>query len=174
MQVSTKIPENDINNASNDEWNNLINNLRQIDWDSKININTDVDTITNLIINNLEQNVKDNLRKKTNFKDNPKANGEKFKSRSLIPREVHINLTRKSEGHEKLRKVMVLSKYLSHEKKILEADINLKKFYDKRAEKEEKKIFEKSKVDKNVLFDYIKHKNRTKALLDHFMTKIRK
>ena len=98
---STSIPEYEIKNATDDEWDNLIMNLGNIDWEKKININTNVDNIADFLLNNIEDQVKMNLRKKVNFKDKTKSNGEQFRSNILIPREVRIYSRRKTEGHKK-------------------------------------------------------------------------
>ena len=64
---STDIPEYEVNNASEDEWNELISNLGSVDWDDIIDINTNVDTIASIILDKIEKNVKNNLRKKDKF-----------------------------------------------------------------------------------------------------------
>ena len=69
------------------------------------------------------------MREKRSFKVKLKSNGNNFKSKNLIPREVRIQLRRKSEGYKQLRKVKSVTKCLAIKKKVMEAEIKLNKFY---------------------------------------------
>merc|ERR1712240_27200 len=120
---STNIPEYEINGATEEECNNLIQSIGLIDWTSHFNENTDVDDIAKDTIENIELEVNRNMRKKSSFKDKLKSNCDKFKSRNLIPREVRLCLRRKSEGYKKLRKVKTITRCLAIKKKIIDAEV---------------------------------------------------
>ena len=62
----------------------------------------------------------------------------------------------KAKAYKNLKKAKVVSRCLAVKKKIMEAEIKLKEFYDKRVKVEEDKIFNRAKLDKDVLMKYIK------------------
>ena len=128
--ATTTIPEYDIKNASDEEWVNLESELYNINWDYYINENLSMDIMAESLINNIESKVKISLRKKSNFKDKMKSDGKAFKSKNLIPREVRTLLKRKSRAYKNLKKAKVVSRCLSIKNKIINAELELKKFYD--------------------------------------------
>ena len=63
---STNISKLKINDATDEEWNKLIQNRGMIDWDSNFNIDTGVDIIAK-VINNIEKEVKDENERRLNM-----------------------------------------------------------------------------------------------------------
>ena len=56
--------EYDVKEATELEWNSLIEDFAEIDWSSVINIDTNIDKITYILIDKVENNIVKNLKRK--------------------------------------------------------------------------------------------------------------
>lgn len=81
------------------------------------------------------------FRKKSYFKNKLKNDGSEFRSKNMTPREMRTVFKQKSKAYKSFRKAKVLSRCLTVKKKIMEAELKLKEFYDKRVKVEEDKVF---------------------------------
>ena len=109
------------------------------------------------------------MKRKICSKTTKNANGTKFRSSNLIPKEVRDLFKKKARVSKSLKSVKSVNKCVSLRRKILDADIKLKKHYNDRQIKEELDIFERAKSNKNVLFNFIKQKQKSKNLIGPFI-----
>ena len=150
--------------ATNEEWENLQQFLYSQEW-IEILQDKSVDVIADIIINKIEEGVKKCMRLKGVTKNIP----NNFKSNNRIPRNVRSNFKSRNRLSKKLRKSTSGRHCLALRKKILNKELELKKIYEKRIEKVEEDIFAKSKENKQVLFRFIKNKQKIKSSIGPFM-----
>ena len=161
---TTEIRLYELLEATDEEWENLRQFFYSHDW---INILQDksVDEIADIIIKIIEEGVKKCMR----LKGVSKNITNNFRSNNRIPRSVRSNFKSRNRLSKKLRKSTSGRHCLALRRKILNKELELKKFYEKRIEKVEEDIFSKAKENKQVLFRYIKNKQKIKSSIGPFM-----
>ena len=161
-----KYQEFNLMGSSEQDWNLLNQEYYNADWDNildnvYINDPYTIDVAANKIVNTIEECVSKVMKHNTRDKPKYNANGIKFKSNNMIPKEVRSLLKRKYRLSKKFRSVRTINRCSSIRNKLLNVDILLKNHYSNKQIKEELDIFEKAKNNKNVLYQYIKRKQNT-------------
>ena len=109
------------------------------------------------------------MRKILYDKTSKNAKGDTFKSSNLIPKDVRTLFKRKGKLSKAYRKVKTINRCASIMRKLLEIDIKLKNHYKNKLLTNEMKVFDKAKQKKNVLFNYIKKKQKTSKNIGPFI-----
>ena len=125
------------------------------------------DEAFNFIVDKIEEGVIQFMSKKGD-KIHKNAEGKNFKSNNHIPRIVRSLFKKKRRDSKLLRKAKTLSRCIEIRKRILKSELELKEFYQGWSKSKEDAIIEKSKVNKNILFRYIKKMNKTKKKVGPF------
>ena len=89
----------------------------------------------------------------------------------MIPREVRNLFRAKRKASKALKVVKSVKRCLALRKRIASIDFDLKKSYENRKRAKENEIFEKSKSNINVLYGYIKKKQKKKCRIGPFLNK---
>ena len=149
--------------ASINDLNKVREHLRNIDWINKLEDNNPIQN-TDFFIGELENAVKNNIKKNSD-KPTSNNNGNHFKSNNFIPRPVRSLYKSKARHTKQLRKAKCLNRVLSIRNKIIKAELELSNLYNNWKQSKEKEIFEDSKINKQILYRYIKSKQSTKTTI---------
>ena len=165
---STEISNYNLMDATSNEWENLNNHLFNIDWEEVFRDDC-IENICDVIIKHIENGVMTYMRPMVCNKPTHKSDGTKFKSKNIIPKFIRTLFKRKSKLSKSYRKVKTVNRCTSLRRKILEIDMQLKNHYESKKLQEEMKLFEKAKSNKNILFNYIKQKQRKNCKIGPFI-----
>lgn len=166
---STEIMRYALLDASEDDWSDLNNYFNEIDRDNIICDVNDIDKVCDTMINILESGVKQTMKLKEYKKPTTKKDGSNFKSSNIIPRNMPTLFKRKKKLSKAYRTVKSVNRYVYLGRKILEIDIKLKNHYESNLLSDEMKLFEKAKANKNVLYNYIKRKQKSSIKIGPFV-----
>ena len=86
----------------------------------------------------------------------------------MIPREVRSLFKSKAKASKIIRKSTSASRILNVRRKIMSIELQLEQHYKNWKYKKERDIFDKAKINKNVLYAYIKRKEATKNKIGPF------
>ena len=100
-------------------------------------------------------------------KPNKKSDGKLFRSSNMIPRNIRTWFKKKDRLSKSYRKVKTINKYISIRKKLLDIDIQLKNHYESKKLNYEIKLFDKANANNNVLYNYVKRKQKLILRLVH-------
>ena len=97
---STKIIEYNLIDAEDDEWSNLKDEIKDTEWNLIVNKDRDINDIVSDFNSKCEELVMKSMRRKDDMSENRTNNGNDFKSKNKIPRDVR-KLSNKREQHPK-------------------------------------------------------------------------
>ena len=117
----------------------------------------------------MEKSVTDNLRLEQRKNITHNKDGKSFRSKNKIPREIRSLFKSKRRLSKNLRKSTCAEHIKSIRKNILQIKINLKNHYDSKNKKTEDEVFLKSIENKQVLYRYIKKKQKSQMSIGPFM-----
>ena len=125
---STDIPKYQLLEATEEEWSNINECFSNIDWDSLL-LNKDLLYVTDCVIKKLEEGVQGSMKQRFNVKNKVMKNGQPYKSKNLIPREVRNLFRAKSKASKALKVVKSVKRCLSLRKRFASLDYDLKLSY---------------------------------------------
>ena len=165
---TTVIQDYDTLDANEDDWEKVRMELNNNDWNNLLAGKT-TDEIVDIIIAAIEQAVKNNIKPKLKKKVIHNKDGLQFKSKNKIPRNVRSLFKSKRRISSQIRKSSTVSHIVNLRKKIMNIEIELKNHYNNRINKIEDEIFLKAQENKEILYRYIKRKQKVQNQVGPFM-----
>ena len=109
------------------------------------------------------------MRKKDNLSKSTTKDGNSFKSKNKISREVRKLFKDKNKTTKAIRSSICVNRIMFLRRKLMNIEIELNNHYRKRNEEVEKKVLNKARTNKNSIYKYIKKKQNTKNIIGPFM-----